>query len=114
MLTQLTGKSHELRRKRQYFLDRRVVRIKSLLRNSFSVESVLGKIPNQPGEVIDRVYGQSHRFANIPDRSLVVLLGNRRHYGSPVTAVFPVNVLHDFFTPFVLKVNIDIRRFVAC
>ncbi len=33
--------------------------------------------------------------------------------GRALTAIFPVNMLNDFFAPFMLEIHVDIRRLIA-
>ncbi len=56
---------------------------------------------------------ESHRLRHVAQRAARPVADDRCSQRSPLAAVLGVDVLDDFFTPLVLEVDVDVRRFVA-
>ena len=61
----------------------------------------------------NRVFGQPHRLADLPDRPLPPVMDHRRAQAGAVAAIPLVNVLDHLFAPLMLEIHIDIGGLVA-
>ena len=65
------------------------------------------------GRAVDIIQRQPQGFAHIAQSAALAVTGHGGGQCRPVAAVLAVQVLDDFFSPFVFKINIDVGRFVA-
>lgn len=86
--------------------------IKALFHDLVGVKLVT-EFVNGFGKTVDSVDGQAHCFADVPDGTFSVNLGNGGDNAGPVTAVFVINILDDLFAAFVFEIDVDVWRFIT-
>ena len=65
------------------------------------------------GHLIDEVETEAEGFADIAHGGSAAIADDFSGHAGALAAIFFVDVLDDFFTPFVLEIDVDIRRLVA-
>jgi hypothetical protein len=107
----VSRESNELIGEDENVLNRSVKRVKSQLSEHFSGNRALCPSMDALGECIDYLQRQSSNFSDLTNGAPGSIGNNFRSDSCSGSPVFCVDILNHLLSPFMLKVDIDIRRF---
>ena len=113
MLGQMTGKTDQLLDKCQYLAQHRSVWVKTDFLYVTWYDLIVLPPDTVSGETLDLILRQTQRLPDIAYRAAGAVSDHCAGQCGPVSSVAPVDILHDFLAPLVLKVHINVRRLVT-
>ena len=112
MLGQMAGKADQLTCKRQGHRDKTVIRIKSGFPYTLRRHTRRRPAPGHFRHGAHHIFRQSQRLSHFANGTAGTVCDNGRREPCPIPTIFAVNILNDLLTPLMLKINVNVRRFV--
>ncbi len=87
-----------------------VLEIEIQVGRMLELHALLGPAPDLAGEHLDQVLGQAERLSDVAQRSLGAVADDGGAERGAVAAIGVVDPLHHGLAPFVLEIDVDVRR----
>jgi hypothetical protein len=113
VLRQMARKAHQVLRQLHHLRDHRVVGVEAGLLQALGLDPAAVPPGHRLGQLVDLVERQAERLAHVAQRALGAVRVQRRGERGAMAAVLGIDVLHHFFAPLMLEVDVDVGRLVA-